>query len=80
MPYIAHAFIWLAIYVVLPHHNQFIELNRMPRIAHVTKFEPCFMYPSSQTFCIFLDGFYTTISDYWITHSFVEGSLIVVSR
>ena len=38
------------------------------------------MYPSSQMFCTFLMVFYTTVCDYGIAHSFVEGSLIVVSR
>jgi hypothetical protein len=37
MPYIAHAFIWLPVSVLLPHRKQLIELNRMPCIAHATK-------------------------------------------
>jgi hypothetical protein len=37
MPYIAHAFIWLPISILLPHRKQLIELNRMPCITHATK-------------------------------------------
>ena len=44
------------------------------------KSEPCLMHPPSQTFAPFLMVFYTTVCDYCIAHSFVEGSLIVVSR
>ena len=45
------------------------------------KSEPCLMHPPSQTFCTFFDGFfYTTVCNYGIAHSFIEGSLIVVSR
>ena len=36
--------------------------------------------PHRKHFAPFLTGFYTTICDYCIAHSFVEGSLIVVSR
>ena len=38
------------------------------------------MHMSSQTFCTFFTVFYTTVCDYGIAHSFIEGSLIVVSR
>ena len=38
------------------------------------------MHLSSQTFAPFWRGFYTTVCDYDIAHSLVEGSLIVVSH
>ena len=79
MLYIAHTSIWLPVSFVPPHCKQLIELNRMPCIAHQLKSEPCLMHPPSQTFCTFLSGFYTTVCDYCIAHSFVEGSLIAVS-
>src|SRR4051812_17283547 len=53
MSYIAQAFIWLPIYVLLPHRKQLIELNHMPCIAHTTKSEPCLMARPSQMFYIF---------------------------
>ena len=39
---IAYASIWLPVSFVPPHRKQFIELNRMPFIAHTTKFRTVF--------------------------------------
>ena len=44
------------------------------------KSEPCLMVRHRKRFAPFLTVFYTTVCDYCIAHSFVEGSLIVVSR
>ena len=81
MLYIAHAFIRLPVSFVPPHRQQFIGLNRMPWIAHTTKiwtvFDGSVIANVLHLFWLF---FYTTICDYCIAHSFVEGSLIVVSH
>ena len=81
MLYIAHAFIWLRVCFVPPHPKQLIELNHMPCIAHATKiwtvFDPSVI---ANVLHHFWRVFYTTVCDYGIAHSFVEGSLIVVSR
>ena len=37
MLYIAHTLIWLPVSVVLSHRKQFVQINRMPLIAHATK-------------------------------------------
>ena len=81
MLYIAHTFIWLPVSFVPPHRKQLIELNRMPCIAHATKIWT--MFDASiiaNVLHLFWRSFYTTICDYCITHNFIEGSLIVVSR
>ena len=44
------------------------------------KSKTCLLHPSSHTCCTFLTIFSTTVCDYRIAPSFVEGSLIVVSR
>ena len=81
MLYIAHAFIWLPVSFVPPHRKQFIELNRMPCIAHATKFWTVFdASVIANVLHLFWRVFYTIVCDYGIAHSFVEGSLIVVSR
>ena len=77
---IAQAFIWLPVSFVTPHHKQLIELNHMPYIAHATKIRTVFDASSMTNVLHLFDGFYTTVCDYGIAHSFVEGSLIVVSR
>ena len=79
MLYIAHTSIWLTVSFVPPHHKQLIELNRMPCIAHATKIQTVFDASVIANVLHLFDGFYTTICDYCIAHSFVEGSLIVVS-
>ena len=56
---IAHAFIWLPVSFVPPHHKQLIELNRMPFITHATKIWIVFDASPSQMFCTFFDGFHT---------------------
>ena len=81
MLYIAHAFIRLPVSFVPPHHKQFIGLNRMPWIAHATKIWTVFdASVIANVLHLFSRVFYTAVCDYCITHSFVEGSLIVVSR
>ena len=81
MLYIAHTFIWLPVSFVPPHRKQLIELNRMPCIAHATKIWTVFDASSiANVLHLFWRVFYTTVCDYCIAHSFVEGSLIVVSR
>ena len=81
MLYIAHAFIWLPVSFVPPHPKHLIELNRMPCIAHATKFWTVFdASVIANVLHLFWLVFYTTVCDYGIAHSFVEGSLIVVSR
>ena len=53
----------------------------MPCIAHATKFWTVFdASVIANVLHLFWRFFYTTVCDYGITHSFVEGSLIVVSR
>ena len=52
----------------------------MPCIVHATKIWTVFDASVIANFLHLFDVFYTTICDYGITHSFVEGSLIVVSR
>ena len=81
MLYITHAFIWLPVSFVPPHPKQLIELNRMPCIAHATKIWTVFdASVIANVSHLFWRVFYTTFCDYCIAHSFVEGSLIVVSR
>ena len=81
MLYIAHTSIWLPISFVPPHCKKLIELNRMPCIAHATKIWTVFVASSiANVLHLFWRFFYTTVCDYGIAHSFVEGSLIVVSR
>ena len=81
MLYIAHTFIWLPVSFVPPHRKQLIELNRMPCIAHATKIWTVFDGSAiANVLHLFWRFFYTTVCDYCIAHSFVEGSLIVVSR
>ena len=80
MMYIVHTFIWLPVSFVPPHRKQLIELNRMPCIAHATKIRTMFDGFVIANVSTFFDDFYTTVCDYCITHSFVEGSLIAVSR
>ena len=78
---IAHAFIWLPVSFVPPHRKQLIELNRMPCIAHATKIWIVFDGSAiANVLHLFWRFFYTTVCDYCTAHSFVEGSLIVVSR
>ena len=80
MLYIAHTFIWLPVSFVPPHRNQLIELNCMPCIAHAIKIRTVFDASVVANVLHLFDGFLTTVCDYCIAHSFVEGSLIVVSR
>ena len=80
MLYIAHTFIWLPVSFVPPHRKQLIELNRMPCITHATKIWTVFDASIITNVLHLLAVFYTTVCDYGITHSFVEGSLIIVSR
>ena len=81
MLYIAHTFIWLPISFVPHHRKQLIELNHMPCIAHATKFWTVFdASVIANVLHLFWLFFYTIVCDYCIAHSFVEGSLIVVSR
>ena len=80
MLYIAHVFIELPVSFVPPHPKYLIELNRMPYIAHATKLRTVFdASVIANVLHLFCGGFYTTVCDYGIAHSFVEGSLIVVS-
>ena len=51
----------------------------MPRVAHATKILTVFDGSAIANVLHLFDGFYTTVCDYGIAHSFVEGSLIVVS-
>ena len=79
--YITHTFIWLPVSFVPPHCKQLIELNHMPCIAHATKIWTVFDASSiANVLHLFWRGFYATICNYCITHSLVEGSLIVVSH
>ena len=81
MLYITHAFIWLPVYFVPPHRKQLMELNRMPFIAHATKIWTVFDASSTANVLhLFWRLFYNTVCDYGIAHSFIEESLIVVSR
>jgi len=81
MLYIAHTFIWLPGSFVPPHRKRLIELNRMLWITHATKIWTVFDASSiTNVLHLFWQFFYTTVCDYGIAHSFVEGSLIVVSR
>ena len=80
MLYITHTFIWLPVSFVPPHRKQLIELNHMPCIAHATKIRTVFDASSIANILHLLMVFYTTVCNYSIVHSFVEGSLIVVSR
>ena len=78
---IAHAFIWLPVSFVPPHRKQLIELNRMPFIAHTTKTWTVFDASSiANVLHLFWRFSYSIVCDYCITHSFVKGSLIIVSR
>ena len=81
MLYIAHTFIWLPVSFVPHHRKRLIELSRMPCIAHATKIWTVFDASSiANVLHLFWWLFYTTVCDYGIAHSFVEGSLIVVPR
>ena len=80
MMYIAHTFIWLPVSFVPPHRKQLIELNRVPCLAQATKIWTVFDASSIANVLHLFDGFYTTVCDYCIAHSFGKGSLIVVSR
>ena len=80
MLYIAHTFIWLPVSFVPPHLKQLIEVNRMPCIAHATKFWTVFdASVIANVLHLFWRFFYITVCDECITHSFIKGSLIVVS-
>ena len=79
--HIAHTIIWLPISFVPHHRKRLIELNRMPCIAHATKIWTVFDASSiANILHLFWRVFYTIVCDYGIAHTFVKGSLIVVSR
>ena len=59
--------------------NGWLNSTVCPALHTQLKSEPCLMHPPSQTLHLFWWLFYTTVCDYGIAHSFVEGSLIVVS-
>ena len=80
MMYIAHNFIWLPVSFVCPHRKQLIEMNCMPCIAHTTEIWTVFDASSiANVLHLFWWVFYTTVCDYGIAHSFIGGSLIIVS-
>ena len=44
MLYIAHTFIWMTVYFVLPNHKQVIRVNRMLYNAHTFIWLPVLLF------------------------------------
>ena len=80
MPYIAHTLIWLPVFVVLHHRKQFFW-NRLPLIKHATLIWTVFDVAAiANVLHLFWRFYYITVCDWCIAHSFVEESLIWLSR
>ena len=81
MPYIAHTLIWLPISVALNHHKQFFWINCLPLITQATLIWTVFDVAAiANVLHLFWRFYYIIVSDWFIANSFVEGSLIRLSR